>query len=333
MKRKDFLKTLGATGIGLSIPFERTVGKLSSTAFSPPPVCELVPTETAGPFPLDLTENSFYLRQDITEGEEGIQLNLKMKIFGVDNCQPMTNVRVNIWHCTKDGLYSGYSTNNNQGQGNFTYLRGYQYTDANGEVDFTTIFPGWYNGRICHIHFQVYVNSSYSAISQLTFPLDAKNDLYVNNSSLYTKGEDPKTFATDNIFSDGYEYQLASLEANADGNGYDSYLEVGVQGEGTVGVSNIEKETAKVFELGQNFPNPYRGSTSIPFTIHESSDVTLTLWDLQGRKIRTVINNEKRSIGNHQVDLNDLGSQSFIYELEARNSKGVFKYSKMMTAM
>ena len=60
----------------------------------------------------------------------------------------MQNVRVNIWHCDKDGLYSGYNT-----ETSLTYLRGYQFTDANGEVEFITIFPGLYTGRTCHIHF------------------------------------------------------------------------------------------------------------------------------------------------------------------------------------
>src|SRR5690606_34097737 len=110
-----------------------------------------------------------------------------------------------------DGLYSGYSQSNNPGQAGLTYLRGYQYTDANGEVDFLTIFPGWYIGRICHIHFQVHVSSSYSAISQLTFPIAAKNALYAAHAGIYTKGADPLTYSSDNIFSDGYQYQLATL--------------------------------------------------------------------------------------------------------------------------
>ena len=112
-----------------------------------------------------------FFRQDVREDEEGVQLNLRMKILGTDNCGPLPNVRVNIWHCSKDGWYSGYDGNNNPGQDGLTYLRGYQITDANGEVEFITILPGWYTGRICHIHFQVYVNSAYAAISQLTFPI------------------------------------------------------------------------------------------------------------------------------------------------------------------
>jgi protocatechuate 3,4-dioxygenase beta subunit len=35
------------------------------------------------------------------------------------------------------------------------FLRGYQITDDNGTVRFTTIYPGWYHGRAVHIHFKV----------------------------------------------------------------------------------------------------------------------------------------------------------------------------------
>jgi len=31
-------------------------------------------------------------------------------------------------------------------------LRGYQVSDANGKVAFTTVYPGWYSGRAVHIH-------------------------------------------------------------------------------------------------------------------------------------------------------------------------------------
>lgn len=334
MKRKDFLKAMGVAGIGLTVPIKASSGSLNSGSCTPP-ACVLIPTETAGPFPLDLTENSAYFRQDIREDQAGVQLNLKLKIKGLENCAPMPNLRVNIWHCNKDGLYSGYSQSNNQGQTGKTYLRGYQYTDANGEVDFVTILPGWYNGRICHIHFQVYVSSSYAAISQLTFPLDIKNQIFTNNSSLYTKGADPLSFSQDNIFSDGYEYQLSTLTPNENGNGYDAYLEVTIKGEGVLGVSHVEKQTAKNMVLEQNFPNPYMDQCTIPFSVLKSSKITLQLWDLSGRKVAILIDKKLYQVGNYIFDMNkeifDISNGSYVYEIIAENSDGIFKTSKMMT--
>ena len=127
--------------------------------------CVLVPSETAGPFPLDLTANEYFFRQDIREDRVGVQMRQKVRIIGAGNCQPMPGVRVNIWHCDRDGNYSGYNT-----EEGLTYCRGYQITDENGECEFITIVPGWYPGRVTHMHFQVHVSTQYSAVSQWTWP-------------------------------------------------------------------------------------------------------------------------------------------------------------------
>lgn len=336
MNRKDFLKGIGLAGMSTMLPAEtaQTVRNIHQKQRGMlPPNCALIPSETAGPFPLDLTENTVFFRQDIRENKTGVPLNVKLKIFGLNNCEPMPNVRVNIWHCDKDGLYSGYSQQNNQGQAGLTYLRGYQIADANGEVNFVTIFPGWYTGRICHIHFQVYVSSVYAAISQLTFPIAEKNALYAANSSLYTKGADPLGFNQDNIFSDGYSFQLATLTANTSG-GYDAYLEVTVNGSGTTGLGSLEPETGGQFSLGQNFPNPYAGDTTIPFTLHNASDVEIDIWDLQGKKV-AVLPQGRLAPGQYKVPINlsslGLAQASYAYQLVVKNENGVFRQSKMMT--
>ncbi len=338
MKRKDFLSGLGVVGIGSMLPLDKTsaaVNKLNGQ-LSADSTCTLIPSETAGPFPLDLTTNNFYFRQDVRETKTGVQLNLKLKIIGVGNCLPMQNLRVNIWHCDKDGLYSGYSQTGNAGQAGLTYLRGYQITNSDGEVEFITILPGWCTGRTCHIHFQVYVSSSYAAISQLTFDVATKNAIYAANPSLYTHGADPINPSSDGIFSDGYAYQLGTLTPNAVTGGYDSYLEVAIQGTGTLGVGYLEKENAKQFSLGQNFPNPYADETTIPLYLKNPSDVVLDLWDLMGRKAATITQNGLVS-GNHEikVNMNSLGlaTGNYVYQLEVRNSHGTFRECKMMSAL
>lgn len=333
MNRKEFLKSAGA---GLGMVF---VGKELAAAplVQQTSTCTLVPSETAGPFPLDLSENTAFFRKDIRDGQQGVLLNLKLRIVGAGNCLPMRNVRVNIWHCDKDGVYSGYNVANNRGDANSKYLRGYQFTDANGEVEFTTIFPGWYTGRICHIHFQVYVSSTYSAVSQLTFDVAAKNALYTANRTIYAKGTDPLSYSQDNIFSDGYALQLATLTPNTTTGGYDSFMQVTVQGNGTTGVGHIEKETAKVFELGQNFPNPYRTTTTIPFTLKQAAIVRMELWDLSGRKVATVLPDEVRSAGEHTLEINPalwgLPTGNYMYQLVATTSQGTFVVPKTMTAL
>ncbi|MDZ7880759.1 MAG: T9SS type A sorting domain-containing protein [Saprospiraceae bacterium] len=336
MKRNQFLKTLGATGLASLLPTSGAKSTTVTPTVEPPLMCTLIPSETEGPFPLDLTTNNYYLRKDIREAQTGVRLNVKMKIVGLANCLPMQNVRVNIWHCSKEGVYSGYNNNMNPGDANAKHLRGYQLTDANGIVEFVTIFPGWYNGRITHLHFKVSVSSTYAAVSQFSFDVAAKNAVYRANPSFYPRGDDPMTFAQDNVFSDGSSTQIATLTANATTGGYDSYFEVAVQGTGTTGIGHIEKENAKQFILGQNFPNPYVDQTHIPLTLYYPSDVMIDLYDLQGRKVATIAHGNYTN-GEHNIPINlknlGLSLGNYVYQLEVKNSNGIYRDIKMITAM
>lgn len=197
-------------------------------------ICTLIPTETIGPFPLStLLDNSLVLRENIAEDKTGVPLQVKLKLVNInDSCKPVSGY-VYIWHCDKDGLYSGYSQNNNAGQSGKTYCRGVQYTDTSGIAHFTTIYPGWYAGRITHIHFQIFLtnygsSAKSTAISQMAFPAEITTAVY--NSSLYSsKGQNTsvKTFSADNVFSDGVEYQLATVTGNVT-DGYVAELDVGI---------------------------------------------------------------------------------------------------------
>ena len=68
---------------------------------------------------------------------------------------------------------------------NVHFLRGRQTTDANGQVTFTSIFPGWYNGRATHIHVHVYsANGTSLKVTQIAFPEGAGTAVAaVTNSS------------------------------------------------------------------------------------------------------------------------------------------------------
>lgn len=343
MERKDFLKYAGALGAATMIPgasHAEDHDHDSAPAAPPPPGtgCELIPQETAGPYPLDLSGNDTYFRTDIREDQPGVDHRFRLRIIGSNNCIGMPNLRVDAWHCNVDGYYSGYTVNAHLGSQNNTaarWLRGIQMTDANGEVEFLTRFPGWYPGRTCHIHFQVFLGSMLQATSQFTYPVAEKNALLTTHAPYTTWGADPLDFTTDGIFSDGYSLQIATLTFNETTQEYESFLEVTINGTGTAGLQQLEPETGGQFKLGQNFPNPYVDATTIPFTLKNASDVVLDLFDMGGKKV-AAIQRDNMAPGEHRlpIGLSTLGLENgnYVYQLSVTNASGTFRQCKMMTA-
>jgi protocatechuate 3,4-dioxygenase beta subunit len=138
--------------------------------------CIVSPEEVEGPYPYVGGELTNPLqRTDITGGQTGIPLTLQMSIVNANNsCAAVAGARVDIWHCNKDGYYSGYGAQTGGALGTKSYtgetwLRGYQVADSNGSLQFTTIYPGWYEGRATHIHLEVYVNNVLKKTTQITF--------------------------------------------------------------------------------------------------------------------------------------------------------------------
>lgn len=127
-------------------------------------------TATASPA---LTEGPYYkagdfVRSDITEGQAGMPMTLTLTVVDT-NCQPIPNARVDIWHANAQGQYSGVS-DPKEGCADCvdkTFLRGTQTTNAQGQVTFQTIFPGWYPGRTVHIHVKIWENDQQVLTTQL----------------------------------------------------------------------------------------------------------------------------------------------------------------------
>jgi hypothetical protein len=81
-----------------------------------------------------------------------------------------------------------------------------------------------------------------------------------------------------------------------------------------------------VFVLEQNQPNPFSSTTNIRFTLAEKTKVRLTLVDVQGRLVRTILD-ETKEAGTHVVKLNahSLAKGLYYYKLEAKGFSGVKK--------
>jgi hypothetical protein len=76
------------------------------------------------------------------------------------------------------------------------------------------------------------------------------------------------------------------------------------------------------FELHQNFPNPFNPRTAISYSLPHESHVTLKVFDVLGREIITLLRQERRPAGRHEISLemDDLPSGAYLYRLQTESS-------------
>jgi photosystem II stability/assembly factor-like uncharacterized protein len=85
-----------------------------------------------------------------------------------------------------------------------------------------------------------------------------------------------------------------------------------------VGVDEMVVQLPESFGLSQNYPNPLNPSTKINYSIPQTSFVKLKVYNILGKEIETLVNEEKPA-GNYEVEFyaNDLSSGVYFYRLEA----------------
>jgi len=82
------------------------------------------------------------------------------------------------------------------------------------------------------------------------------------------------------------------------------------------------------YDISQNYPNPFNPSTTIRYQIPQDGMVTLKVYDILGREVKTLVN-EVKTKGRYEVnfDASNLASGLYIYEIKS----GSYKASKKMT--
>ncbi len=89
-----------------------------------------------------------------------------------------------------------------------------------------------------------------------------------------------------------------------------------------------EKPIPSDFSLKQNYPNPFNPSTTIQFSVPMEDHVTITLYDILGKKITVLVNEQKRA-GSYKVNINtallNLASGTYLYQMKAGNFSAVRK--------
>ncbi len=334
MERKDFLKNgFGFLGMALVVP-----SILKPDNNSPDAACVKTRTETEGPFP---TMNpAAYQIVDIKGNRTGIPFKIEISFKNINsNCGPAPGLIVDIWHCDKDGYYSEYGGAGNPFQTkdmrNEHFLRGRQITDANGVASYTSIFPGWYQGRSTHIHVHVYTDKGKSIlITQIAFPESSNSAVVQVNASTangYTKGMSGYTYnAQDGEFSDGVSDEMSTVTGSVAA-GYLLTHTINVAAPVVTGIDGVEAESQ--FKLGVNYPNPFTDETTIPVTLLRNSDVKLEVFDMEGRKVVEIQkNNMEHGVQKIPVNMSslNLAAGKYIYSVEIRNENGTFKQSKTM---
>jgi protocatechuate 3,4-dioxygenase beta subunit len=100
------------------------------------------------------------------------------------------------------------------------FLRGYQVTGTDGVARFTTIYPGWYQGRAVHIHFKIRsaasAASAYEFTSQLFFD-DSLTDQVHATERYASKGQRTLRNSGDGIYNGGGSQLVLDVTGTADG--------------------------------------------------------------------------------------------------------------------
>lgn len=130
--------------------------------------------------------------QDISYGNDGLPLRVYLRVLD-ENCEPVPNALVDVWHTAPDGEYSsrgdGFwfgSCTSVEALYDKLYFRGKQTTNAEGIVFFDTCYPGWYPTRANHIHFRVALGDDVYVTTQFGFD-EALNDEIFSQQPLYNE--------------------------------------------------------------------------------------------------------------------------------------------------
>ncbi|CAN5404889.1 hypothetical protein BH09CHL1_BH09CHL1_18270 [soil metagenome] len=247
---------VSATGVGAGLGATVLAQDSTPEAVNSTPIitsCVLAPEMTEGPYFLD----DALIRRDITEGKPGVPLRVRIVVADVTTCGPVANAAVDIWHCDAHGYYSGVAVNDPGPDSDpelvaeaadQVFLRGIQITDANGLVEFETIYPGWYIGRTIHIHLMVSVGGQAGKtyddgdpvhIGQLFFDDGITDKVFQTEAYLGRPDEERTVNDTDNILGEhdhsepGFFLELTMVNADA--------IEDGFIGDITVGVNPTDK--------------------------------------------------------------------------------------------
>jgi len=96
-----------------------------------------------------------------------------------------------------------------------------------------------------------------------------------------------------------------------------------------VGLS-FRKGAEDIFALAQNNPNPFTASTTISFTLPEAGEASLTIYDITGKVIKTIVNHYPKGSNEIMLNADDFNTQGVMfYEMEWNGEKASKKMLRL----
>ena len=162
------------------------------------------------------------------------------------------------------------------------------------------------------------------------FPLDAIQSVDQGDAVLDPPASNeirliPMTLTLNDNDGEGRAHQITwSLKNNVNNQWWNTpaqWATVAMVGRDLVVASSIETidtEVPQRYSLDQNYPNPFNPNTTIRFALSQPDAVRLTVYDLLGREVATLVNGEQLTAGTHEFsfDASELASGLYMYRLE-----------------
>jgi protocatechuate 3,4-dioxygenase beta subunit len=240
--RRDLLRVLGVGSAAIFAGYDhwRAIFSLNDAAdlrsvarAANLPGCVVRPEQTEGPYFVDEKLNRSDIRVEPSDKsvKPGVPLRLEFQVSRIAGaaCTPLSGAMVDVWHCDAAGVYSDVRDGQFDSRGK-KFLRGYQQTNANGNTEFLTIYPGWYEGRAVHIHFKIRSTAQGARAQEFTSQLyfdESVNDQIFKQAPYHSKRGRRVMNDTDSLFRRGGRELLVTPAKNTQG--YTAKFNIGLQ--------------------------------------------------------------------------------------------------------
>jgi len=269
--RRQFLKNSSLTALSLGIfpslfganPAAENKGEESGNLLE---LCNETTNDLFGQGPF-YTENAPTIQNNqlADMNEAGTKLILSGRVYNLDCSEFIVNTEIDIWHADDDGAYDNTGYN----------LRGKTTTNGQGFYLFETVKPGLYlngaNYRPSHIHLKI----TPPGFSTLTTQIYFEGDPNIPS--------DAAASVTNGIYD--ATHRIIPLTTNSQGD-LEGVWDIVINGDGApLGTNDIHLDTGMIY---QATPNPFQNELIIQYGVFQKSKVSLSVYDLLGRKVATL---------------------------------------------